>query len=654
MSPKTILLSESENCVLRELGMTFLRTSQARVFCLIDPGPGGEYSQVRELLLQKGHCRISSAGDVSFDEIWVGRNPLDSVEQSQRRLNSLLGFIESAGVRSVNYVSTLFQPGARDLLAEQSCGFGDAKCDAWGERMIETSCRRFRIFRLPLLADGTPHSMHVWPRFILQVARFKREIEDRIPKYFTVHPLRIALTGPGVVNMIGVGDAVRIMQEVAAAEPSHTHFHVFAEAPVGLNDHLPTLSASLGLNLQITADEQELNVVDRLFALKIKDLISYLHCETLFPSDHTRSISVLAATKYSSRAGADEPIQIIISGCEVCNQDAAAGPSDSWPVLARKQIQLPDGTTLNYCTAGSGERTIVLLNAFGQSFEYWRRFVSETTRKFRVIFWTPRGNKFESIGLQQSSSQATHADDLHEILEHESVKSCSLMGWCTGPKLALEYYSRHPERVSSMIFLSGSFKGLPQHKRLETTFEQSLELLLARVERQPELAEMLLVVLKGVVLARSQEPLAGLGAGSSSDLSLQQALSAVNVSVQELVLQPFQTGPAVVAYARQMRDFWNHKFYSLLNRVEIPVLFVGGDCDQIASQSICKEIAAEIPSAQYLEIKGGSHYIHHENWDALAQIVEKFVESGCHGVMKCPWITVVDTALAGAQKPIST
>lgn len=658
MSPKTILLSEPENCVLRELGIRFLRASQARVFCFADPGPGGECDELRELALENGEFRISPASHISMDEVWVARNPANTVGQNQR-LNTLLGFIQSAGVERVNYVSTLFLPGAREVLAERPCGLGgglvgsEGACDAWSERRIEMCCPGFRIFRLPLLADGTPHSTHIWPRFILLVSRFRREIEDRIPNYFAVHPLRIVLLRTGAVNLIRVDEAVSIMQEIAAKDSCYTHFHVIAEAPVPLQDYLPALSASSGVNLRIIADERELNAVDRLFALKIEELLPYLNCETLFLSDHTRSASALVAAKRRSCPQVCEVVQAILSGGEYHSHDTAGRSPGPWSHLARNEIQIPDGAFLNYYTGGSGEKTIVLLNAFGQSFEHWRRFAGEIIRQFRVILWMPRGNNFESVGLLQSSSQSMHAEDLHHVLEHENVASCSLMGWCTGPKLALEYYSRHPEHVSSMIFLSASFKGLPEHKPLETAFEQSLELLLAAVEHQPQLADMLLVALKGVVLARNQQPLTDLGAASSADSVLQQALSAVNVSVQELVLQPFQTRPAVIAYARQMRDFWNHDFYPILSRVEIPVLFVGGDCDQIASQSMSKEIAAEIPSAQFLEVKGGSHYIQHESWDALAQIVERFVECGPQDVPKCPWITLVDTASMTRRNTIS-
>jgi pimeloyl-ACP methyl ester carboxylesterase len=123
---------------------------------------------------------------------------------------------------------------------------------------------------------------------------------------------------------------------------------------------------------------------------------------------------------------------------------------------------------------------------------------------------------------------------------------------------------------------------------------------------------------------------------SISDKELQDALTAVNVNLQELVLEPF-CAANVVAYAKQMHDFWRHDFLPGLDAVAVPVLFVGGDCDRIASQAIAKAVAGAIPRAKYLEIKGGTHYIHYEQWDLLAQIVEDVVNSVGQVSPTQPW-----------------
>jgi pimeloyl-ACP methyl ester carboxylesterase len=288
-------------------------------------------------------------------------------------------------------------------------------------------------------------------------------------------------------------------------------------------------------------------------------------------------------------------------------------------VFEEKRVVSSDGVVLNYYDSGRGPKTLVVLNAYGQSFGYWATFLAAVSTRFRVILWLPRGNDGDTIGLRVASSQMVHARDLEHVLNHEGIKSCILLAWCTGPKLALEYYSRHPDRISSMLFVAGSFKGLSQHKHLETEYEKHLDPLLETIEKYPETADVACEYLKGILLAQGKHAPSIGTADISGD--------AANVNLQELVLQPFHAAN-VVAYAKQMREFWTHDFAAALNKVAIPVLFVGGDCDHIASQAIAKLVAGVIPDAKYLEVKGGTHYIHYEQWDFLVQVAEQVVNSG--------------------------
>ncbi len=300
-------------------------------------------------------------------------------------------------------------------------------------------------------------------------------------------------------------------------------------------------------------------------------------------------------------------------------------PSRDWKsILEQKQVVLPGGTFLNYYIGGEGQETLVLLNAYGQSFKYWERFIQAVSSRLRIVLWTSRGNDGETVGLKAANPIAVHADDLEKVLQQEQIESCTLVAWCSGPKLALEYCRRYPNRISSMVFVAASFKGLQQYKDLETEYEKSLESLLEAVEKYPETADVVLEYLKGILLSQSSQKRSIDELAAISDDELQQELSAVNISLQELVLYPFH-GANVVAYARQMSDFWKHDFVAELDRVRIPVLFVGGDCDRIASQAIAKAIAGMMPQGKYLEVHGGSHYIQYDRWDLLAELVRQVV-----------------------------
>ena len=306
----------------------------------------------------------------------------------------------------------------------------------------------------------------------------------------------------------------------------------------------------------------------------------------------------------------------------------------------KKQLMLPDGVALNYYTGGQGNKTIVLVNAYGQGIGYWKRFLGATAARFRVVLWAPRGDDYETVGITQANPQTVHVNDLDCVLACEGIEQCTLVAWCSGPKLALEYCSRYRHRVASMVLVAASFKGLPQYKHLETAYEKNLEPMLETIEKYPDTADVVLEYLNGILLAQDKRARTAQQLASMSEAELQEALTAVNMSLQELVLQPF-CAENIVAYARQMRNFWRHDFLPALQNIDVPILFIGGDCDRIASQALAKVIAGLLPQARYMEIQGGTHYVQYEQWDLLAQMVEDVVHSGGNLKPTQPWVRLI-------------
>src|SRR6185369_13077333 len=83
-----------------------------------------------------------------------------------------------------------------------------------------------------------------------------------------------------------------------------------------------------------------------------------------------------------------------------------------------------------------------------------------------------------------------------------------------------------------------------------------------------------------------------------------EMLSFVHTSLQSLVVEPFATEQSVVNYAKQLVTFWAGDVSSKL--------------EKIAYQ--------QIPGAKYLEIKGGSHYLHYEDYELLTDIINRFLK----------------------------
>jgi len=588
---------------------------------------------------KNGEPEFGESGPVMPDEIWHTKAPLQSFAEGReatRRVLSLAQETTQSKKSVIHYLSSSLAAGRMNSTPELAAGEdesgSDEECHRWNEEAVAKSGCAFRIIRTPLIADAGPTAADAWARFTRLVGRFRIEIEDRIPGYFTANPLRIGLSGEGVLSLVRLDEVVSALEASREAREMGSGFiHMNAQRPVRLREYLPVLAEVTGVRLLPEFGNQPANFIDRLFELKMGELRLCLDRPETVPREPGAWLTVPPAE-----------LREVLAGLH--SASAGAAPSRGWRELFQeKELSLPGGRTLKYFTGGEGTRTLVLLNAYGQSFGYWEKFLREIAGHLRVILWVPRGNDGGTIGLRLPSPLAVHADDLDRVLEHEGVETCAVAAWCSGPKLALEFCLRYPHRVSSMVLVAASLKGLVQHKTLETDYEKNLEPLLETVEKYPETADVVLEYLKGILLAQNKQTRSNEELAAMTDADIKEALAAVNVNLREMVLHPFHAAN-IVAYAKQMRDFWQYDILPAVGRIETPVVFVGGDSDRIASQAIVKAVAAMIPGARFLEIKGGSHYLQFEEWDLLAQVVRDVVNSGGKIRLKQAWVSLAESA----------
>jgi pimeloyl-ACP methyl ester carboxylesterase len=264
---------------------------------------------------------------------------------------------------------------------------------------------------------------------------------------------------------------------------------------------------------------------------------------------------------------------------------------------------------LGYCRGGSRGQPVVLLNALGQGLEPWSRLIERLLPR-RLLIWKTRGidPPHRALPLEE------HVDDIAAIIAAEGIDACHLVGWCTGPKMALRYHHRRPDSVRSMVFLNPAFKHPSRLAELDTPYERNLEVLCRAVDRRPETAERLRNLLWSDAF------------GAPADARDRNAGGApARAPSDTVVRRPFRSGSALVSYARQHLDFWAHDPTPDASAVRVPVLFVAAEQDDIVSpRSVW--LAAEIfPIAHYTEIAGATHHALSENADLVAGLIEGFV-----------------------------
>jgi len=406
--------------------------------------------------------------------------------------------------------------------------------------------------------------------FLTVVLRFKEEIEDRIPEYFSFH-----------------------------------HLNLLQTEPTGLSHYYEAIATVLGINIRSVSAIEDLNPIEEVLHYRLMPLYS-------------ENISTDCHAEHTILAFLNDYNQI------KCEQFAHA--QQAVQALQKKTINLPNAQTLNYYIGGAGENTVVIVNAFGQTLDYWTRVIANFVKSYRVIIWLPRGNEDLRGGSFQSNPMTVHVEDIKTMLKHEEVGVCEFVGWCTGPKLMIEFQAKHPEHVSSMTFLCPTFKSMPGKENLESPFESSLDPLLRMVDNMPRLAKPLSSSLQSSLLASKAHVSSVAVHDPRARKQTAEMLSFVHASLRSVVVEPFATEQSVVNYAKQLVSFWARDVSSLLEKIDVPVVFVGGECDGIASPQLAKIAYQQIPGAKYLEVKGGSHYLQYEDHELITDIINRFLK----------------------------
>ncbi|MFH8737106.1 MULTISPECIES: alpha/beta fold hydrolase [unclassified Streptomyces] len=275
------------------------------------------------------------------------------------------------------------------------------------------------------------------------------------------------------------------------------------------------------------------------------------------------------------------------------------------------------GGVLPYTAAGvreEGEPPVVLVNALGMGTALWHPLMAALAPTRRVLTWAPRGTAAGTRPMRLRDQ----ADDLAAVLAAEGAGDCHLVCWCSGPKTAMEFRRRRPESVRSMVFLHGSFRhtGDPAGLEPDTPYERNLEELCRAVVARPALAARLRTMFTGQPAEISGE----LTAHRFADEVL--ALPAPALGAE--LLRPFSDDAVLVAYARQLLDYWAYDGLAHAADVQVPVLCVSGEFDRIASPERLALAADRFPGARHERLAGATHHSMYDRPREVARLLTDF------------------------------
>jgi pimeloyl-ACP methyl ester carboxylesterase len=270
------------------------------------------------------------------------------------------------------------------------------------------------------------------------------------------------------------------------------------------------------------------------------------------------------------------------------------------------------GVRLHYVTHGEGERTVVLLHGFPQTWWEWRYVIPLLADAgFRVLAPDYRGAG-HSQRTQNGYDKNTMAGDIHRLLRQnlEVAGPIILVGHDIGLMIAYAYAQKYRDEVSHLVIMDAPLPGTTVFDCLKT----DARLWHFAFHNARDIAEMLVEgrerqYLQAFFSARNFDP---------SAIDLETYVSAYSA--------PGAMRAGFELYRAFERDADDNRQALVRNgKLTIPVLAIGGEISN--SGALLEEMMLEVANnVKALRISGTAHWIAEENPTAFATGLLEFLQ----------------------------
>ncbi|MEV6924091.1 alpha/beta hydrolase [Dactylosporangium sp. NPDC051485] len=274
------------------------------------------------------------------------------------------------------------------------------------------------------------------------------------------------------------------------------------------------------------------------------------------------------------------------------------------------QVRADDGCRLWANSTGDGD-PLVLCHGGPGLWDYFDDVAELLRGTARIVRWDQRGcGRSERCGPY---SVARSIADLDAVRERSSVARMALLGHSWGAHLALRYAIEHPDRVSHLIYVSGT--GIDPERGWHPHYERNLRLRLgnrlgrwealsARTRTPAEDREWAVLqwsadFADGSAALRHAERMATPWLGINYDCS-----QAVNAEVKQ-----------------ELRD---NDFVLQCRGLDIPVLIVDG-VEDIRPRWAVDSLYEALPDVERVSLAGAGHLPWVEHRDDFGRIVSRFL-----------------------------
>jgi 3-oxoadipate enol-lactonase len=260
------------------------------------------------------------------------------------------------------------------------------------------------------------------------------------------------------------------------------------------------------------------------------------------------------------------------------------------------------GTDLYYEEHGKGPAVVFAHGAGGNHLSWWQQ-VPAFSRSYRCVTFDQRGWGLSLNG--HDAGPAALVDDLRALLDHLEIGRAALVAQSIGGLACLAFTIAHPERVSALV-MGNTFAGMRREVWLSAP-------------------EDLRINARGVWERRRRDGVKRALAPGFAKRHPRRAFLYRQIRRLNEDGPNRQTGEEVLRLRALERDPEVAASREALAAIQCPVLFIGGEHDEVFPPPLMEIARGLIPHSRMVVVSGAGHSVYFEDPETFNRLALEFL-----------------------------